>query len=710
MKQLDNCHIAILEARGCRSSSWGDVWVHEAFSVSWFWGVTFCGRVEVGDLSGEVVVDGVVRQCGLRNVELRDCVVGDGVLIENVGCVVGYCVGRGAYVGGCGIVVSSCAVGHGLGSDSRSSSATAVSKCGVGTLVAVLNEVGGREVAIYPELTAQVAYVMAMYRHDTALVKALYSFVDQYDAVDAVDAVTSAISGISGDSAFSAFSAFSFLEIGEGCLIRGVGEVRDVRFGAGAVVKDALRLHNGTVGARAVVGCGVVAEDFVIAGGGVVDSGVHIMRCFVGGSARLAHGFTAHDSLFFSNSVCENGEACAVFAGPYTVSMHKATLMIGGMFSFANFGSGSNQSNHLYKLGPLHRGVVERGCKFASDAYIMFPARIGAFSMVMGRHKVHFDSSDFPFSYVIAGGVGAGYDIGQTCVVPGIALTSAGVLRDSDKWPRRDGRGVAADQASDVGFIDCITFSMLNPYTVGRMMRGIEVLSQLLLELCVSTDLRTDCVDELDGQLVVRHGGGAITVRAARRGILYYSRMVDLYFGGLIRCKLGELRALECLNSAGSTGLLCVDSCADSLFELRHISDSSDDLMGGVWIDVAGMVVPKAAFDELCRRVANGEVNSMHEFNAEIHSLHDNFKTFEWQWALPYILAEGTLEQQLERARQADAFFREQLLLDGAKEFSAEVMVGFGIDDTAMVMADFTAVRGEYAEHAYAHLVRDFVF
>lgn len=85
------------------------------------------------------------------------------------------------------------------------------------------------------------------------------------------------------------------------------------------------------------------------------------------------------------------------FAGPFTVTHHKSTLLIAGMFSFMNAGSGSNQSNHMYKLGPIHQGALERGAKTTSDSYILWPARIGAFSLVMGRHVTHPDTSNLPF-------------------------------------------------------------------------------------------------------------------------------------------------------------------------------------------------------------------------------------------------------------------------------------------------------------------------
>ena len=48
----------------------------------------------------------------------------------------------------------------------------------------------------------------------------------------------------------------------------------------------------------------------------LVDDGTMLTRCFVGQSCKLGHNYSASDSLFFSNCQGENGEACAIFAGP----------------------------------------------------------------------------------------------------------------------------------------------------------------------------------------------------------------------------------------------------------------------------------------------------------------------------------------------------------------------------------------------------------
>ena len=235
--------------------------------------------------------------------------------------------------------------------------------------------------------------------------------------------------------------------------------MKNVRIGDYAYISGACRLSNGSINSNEAapvrVGDGVICDDFILSSGSHVDDGAMLTRCFVGQACKLGHNYSASDSLFFSNCQGENGEACAIFAGPFTVTHHKSTLLIAGMFSFMNAGSGSNQSNHMYKLGPIHQGTLERGAKTTSDSYILWPARVGAFSLVMGRHVNHSDTSNLPFSYLIE-------QNNTTYLVPGVNLRSVGTIRDAQKWPKRDGR-------KDPNKLDFINYNLLSPYTVQKM-------------------------------------------------------------------------------------------------------------------------------------------------------------------------------------------------------------------------------------------------
>ena len=239
--------------------------------------------------------------------------------------------------------------------------------------------------------------------------------------------------------------------------------------GAASVIEGVDRLENGSINSCAeepiYIGPGVSAEDFIVCCGSQVTDGAIISKCFVGQGTVLGKHYSAENSVFFANCGGFHGEACAVFAGPYTVTHHKSTLLIAGLFSFLNAGSGTNQSNHMYKLGPTHQGVVERGSKTGSDSYMLWPAKVGAFTVVMGRHYRNSDTSDLPFSYLIE-------HEDESVLIPGVNLRSVGTVRDAKKWPRRDLRKGPRN-------LDFINFKLLSPYTVQKMLNGCTILANL---------------------------------------------------------------------------------------------------------------------------------------------------------------------------------------------------------------------------------------
>lgn len=189
--------------------------------------------------------------------------------------------------------------------------------------------------------------------------------------------------------------------IGDRVTILGVKFIREVNIGNDTTIEGASHIENGTIMGNSRLGVDVRAKDFILDNNAIVDSGACIERCFVGECSHLGNGFTAADSLFFANCHCENGEAAAIFAGPFTVSHHKSSLLIAGIFSFFNAGSGTNQSNHLFKSGAVHQAVHQRGSKFGSNAYVMSPAIEGPYTVILGRHSRHHDTQDMPYSYLI---------------------------------------------------------------------------------------------------------------------------------------------------------------------------------------------------------------------------------------------------------------------------------------------------------------------
>lgn len=418
-----------LERQGCTASDWDLVRIEPDTDLELIRDVEFIGANTIGRLDRKEWPG-----CGLYRVSLINCTVGDGVRIRNIaGAIKNAVIEEGAVI-------------ENVSRIEFEPEAT----CGIGLQVSVLDETGSRPVPIYPGLSSQTATLMAREPRlaQDVIIPQTYTYIESLQPANV---------------------------IGRQAHVIDCGQLLNVSVGAEVRIVGARRLANGTIvnnaapgRALAFIGAGVDADGFIIEDG-IVDAGALLRNCYIGQGVRIEKGFTAHDSLFFANSTLENGEACAVLAGPYTVSMHKGTLIIGAQTSFMNAGSSTNQSNHMYKLGPVHWGLLERGVKTASNSYLMHGASIGAFSLLMGSHKTHPNSTEFPFSYLFGDAQGA------TVVVPAMMLRSCGLMRDEMKWPTRDRR-----QKRKMPLHDKIVFEVLNPYTISRILTALDTIAELI--------------------------------------------------------------------------------------------------------------------------------------------------------------------------------------------------------------------------------------
>ena len=537
--KLSESQRTALQAQGCTSDSWDSIEVGEGFRTDFVRDAHFGGKVRLGANGTPVELPGgVVRRSGIYRAALHDCTVGDGVLIANVGRYMArYDVEDGAVIENVGQIIC----------DGRSS-------FGNGVEVATINEAGGREVPIYDGLTAQIAYVLAMYRHRTRTVERLRGLIARY-----------------AESRTASRGA-----IGRGSSVVNTLSLLNVSVGEGASIDGAASLCNGTLNSTfespSRIGSGVTASDFVVACSATVDTGSMLRRCFVGEGVVIENGFSAENSLFFANSHLNHGEACAVFAGPYTVSHHRSTLLIAGYFSFFNAGSGANQSNHMYKSGPVHQGVHLRGCKFGSDAYVLLPASTGAFTIVTGRHYNHHDTERMPFSYLVE-------EAGDSVLLPAVNIRSCGTARDIDKWPRRDRRrGVAHD---------LIRYDMMNPYTAGRVLDAIGECEALIGRHPTAEAVTWNRVK--------------IKTPSLRKGLVLYRQALRSYLAGL----LGE-----------------------------GMADARPDASLRQWVDLAGLIAPRSRVEALLDRIDRGEIDDLNRLEEAFREIDRRYEADARRWAL----------------------------------------------------------------------------
>src|SRR5574344_1042623 len=555
-RKLTGDEIIRLERQFCIAEDWNNITVAEAFPTDYISNVTFSGTIKLGVTEDAFTLPGGIKKHSqLKFATLHNVTVGDNCCIEKVqNYIANYEIGDNTLIENIGIMY-----------------VDRLSTFGNDVAASVLNETGGREVYINDKLSAHQAYVMALYRHRPKLVQRMKEITDYYSNKHASETGT----------------------VGSNVRIKNADTIKNVRIGDFCSINGVSRLENGSINsneaAPVLVGANVICEDFIISSGSSVTDGATLSRCFVGQACQLGHNYSASDSLFFSNCQGENGEACAIFAGPYTVTHHKSTLLIAGMFSFMNAGSGSNQSNHMYKLGPIHQGIMERGAKTSSDSYILWPAHVGAFSLVMGRHVFHIDSANLPFSYLIE-------KKNVTYLIPGVNLRSVGTIRDAQKWPKRDNR-------KDPHRLDQINYNLLSPYTVQKMMNGIAILKALQETSGENTDIFSYHSAKINNSSLVK-------------GIMYYNIAIKKFLGNSIskrREKFNNGASTTACNEAEKIAtqkrsVKRVEQLAqkDKLQEMREMLRPTTNIGLGDWVDISGLIAPKTEIDKLLCKIENG--------------------------------------------------------------------------------------------------------
>lgn len=631
-RQLTEKEIATLTVYGCTAESWEKVKVAEEFSASFVTNVHFSGEIELGTFNKVFeLAGGLKKHSGLNNCCLHNCTVGNDVFIDKIdNYIANYKIDDNSYIENVNLIL-----------------VDGVTAFGNGVKVPVMNEGGGREIPIFDWLSAPLAYILTLYRHRPKLIQNLQQLIDEY--------------------ANSQKSNKGY--IAKNVRIVNCGTIKNVKIGDYAVIEGASLLENGTVNsnqsAPVAIGSGVKCNDFILSSGVSVTDSTLISRCFIGQGCIMGKHYSALDSLFFSNCQGMHGEATAIFAGPYTVSHHKSTLLIAGMFSFLNAGSGSNQSNHMYKLGPIHQGICERGSKTTSDSYLLWPAKIGAFTLVMGRHYKHSDTSDLPFSYLIENAT-------DSYLVPGVNLRSVGTIRDAQKWPKRDNR-------KDSRKLDPINFNLLSPYTIQKMIKGVEILRNIQQTSGETTGIYT-------------YQNCNIKNSSLKKGIEFYNIAINKFLGNSLISRLK-------------------DNSYSNIEEIIAKLQPDTDKGSGEWIDLSGLIAPKNVIDTLLCEIEDNKHN-LDQIQHEFEDMHKNYYQYEWTWALSKLLIHWNKKltevsyddifSMIELWKESVVKLDKLIYSDAKKEFDLNSKTGFGVDgNEEQKHQDFESVRGNFESNPF---------
>ncbi len=639
-QKLENSEINTLKNQGCIADNWDTVFVIDGFNPDRVQNVHFSGEVKLGLFNQNVEIHkGIFKPSGIYNSYIKNCLIGPNVYINKVNNLVNYNIEENVIIDNVADLIVS-----------------GETTFGNGTKIRILNEKGGRELLIYDQLTSQIAYLMVTRRDDKQLINNLEEMIKIY------------VEDSKSDTGC----------IGHNSRIVNCLNIHNVNIGSYANINGVTSLTEGTIKseeyAPAIVGEGVIAKSFIILTDSTVDCSAMLDGTFVGQGVKIGKQFSAENSAFFANSEGFHGEACSIFAGPYTVTHHKSTLLIAGMFSFYNAGSGSNQSNHSYKLGSVHQGILERGAKTGSFSYLMLPVRIGAFSAIIGKHYTNFDATNFPFSYILE-------SEGKSLLMPAMNLCTVGTRRDSAKWKKRDRRHPNYK-------IDHINFELFNPYTIGRALNGIKILKKLEIG---------------KKEEYVNYFGLQIKRSKISSAIKKYEMAINIFIGDSIINKIDTSASMP--NFKELTKILATDMENES--QRKEIEN---------WIDLSGMLTSYAKCENFIGQVWDKNISTVSKLREAFNNLNGEYQELSWSWCrklinniygnYPANLSAKSLLKIIRNWAESKTKMNELVLLDAKKEFNEKSQIGFGIDNSELKQKDFDSIRGTYDSNSFVMELR----
>ena len=561
-RPLTSEEIEVLKSNDCWAEDWTSVNVSENFKPNFMHRVMLYGEVNIGGFDKNVEVSqGFVKHSGINNATLRNVTVGDDCLIENVGNFINnYTIGDDCYI-----------------SNISTMETTEGATYGEGNLVSVLNEVGEGNVILFSDLNSQLAAFMVKHFSDKELKEKIRLLIKSD-----IDTKMPERGQIGNNVKIINTKEITNCVINDFCEVNGASRLSDCTL-------------LGSIHGNVYIGTGVIAENSIIAEGSSVINSVKIQDCFIGETCQLSNGFTASASVFFANSYMSNGEACAAFCGPFTASHHKSSLLIGGMFSFYNAGSATNFSNHAYKMGPMHWGILERGSKTASGAYLLMPATLGTYSVCFGKLMHHPDTRNLPFAYLIADG-------DKMFLIPGRNITTVGLYRDIKKWPKRDLR--APENRKSI-----VNLDWLSPFSVGEVLKGKKILE----------NLREVTGDNVSQYLYHEY---IIPATSLHKGIKYYDIALRIYMGAVLK------RVLK---------------------RDPSITPPSTQIGLGDWDDLSGLLLPVSEEERIINDLKDGNIETIQELIERFESIDANYREYQWTWTYKMIcdyygISEITLE------------------------------------------------------------------
>ena len=339
-RSLNADEIAALERNGNRCEDWSRILVEPNFTPERIHNSVFMGDVRLPAFYGTLLLPGDVSfPTGIYDSLVHNCIV-ENALVCKVAMLSNVLVRSSAVVHNVGSLVSSGKINYMIGST-----------------ITVGNEMGARQVRVFPDITMDLVDVQLFHRGEPEVESA---FDEQLRL-------------------FREETALPFAVVGKGAVVSNTNIVRNSWIGAHARIEGASKVRNSVILSSLEesthVYDSVILENSNLQMGVKVHTGAEVQGSVLMSRVKVGSKAIVKSSIVAPCCHIEEGEVNSSYMGPLT-QMHHHSLLIAALWpeGCGNIGYGANVgSNHTGRM-PDQEVMPGQGMFFGLGVNVKFPA------------------------------------------------------------------------------------------------------------------------------------------------------------------------------------------------------------------------------------------------------------------------------------------------------------------------------------------------
>jgi hypothetical protein len=348
--------IETLVKNAVTSDDWDSIFVSDPFHPHLLKNCSFWGMVRIGRLENVILQHHELQvPAGITNSRIISCDIGDNCAIHNVRYLARYILGDHVILLNIDEMntTNHAKFGNGIVKDGEAEQ--------VRIWMDVMNETGSRAVLPFDGMIAADAYLWARYRDDADLLAKLGEITERQ---------------------FDSRRGF-YGTVGDGCVIKNSGIVKDVQIGPHCYIKGANKLKNLTINSSgdepSQVGEGVELVNGIVGLGCHIFYGCKAVRFVMGNNSSLKYGARLIHSLLGDNSTVSCCEILNTLIFPAHEQHHNNSFLVAallmGQSNLAAAASVGSNHNSRANDGEIQAGrgfwpglgtTLKHCCRFAS--------------------------------------------------------------------------------------------------------------------------------------------------------------------------------------------------------------------------------------------------------------------------------------------------------------------------------------------------------